>query len=75
VAAAERDTGVGIELMVLEAGQLEREVELDMLASTRDALNALAEVKFLAGYPASAPHSLISDAPAGAADEENERDQ
>ncbi len=79
VARVERDAGAGIELMVLEAGQLEREVELDMLRSTRDALNALAEVKFLVGYSANAPHSMISDVSASPADaspsQEQDRDQ
>ncbi len=78
VASAEQEAGAGIELMVMEAGQLEREVELDMLRSTRDALSALAEVKFLVGYSAGAPHSLISDTagPAGGSPhEEEDRDR
>ncbi len=68
IAAAERDAGYAIELMVMEASHLEREVELDMLRSTHDALAALAEVKFLVGFHASAPHSVVSDVGPAAAD-------
>lgn len=61
VAEAEREAGAGTAFFVQEAAQARREVELEMARNTHDALAALAEMKFLVGYPAHAPHSVIAD--------------
>ncbi len=62
VAEAEREAGAGTAFFVQEAEQARREVELELARNTHDALAALAEMKFLVGYPAHAPHSVIADA-------------
>lgn len=61
VAEAEREAGAGTAFFVQEAVQARREVELELARNTHDALAALAEMKFLVGYPAHAPHSVIAD--------------
>lgn len=66
VAGEERDAGAAIGHWVMEAEQARREVELELAQHTHDALAALAEVKFLVGYPAHAPHSVIADSPPAA---------
>ena len=67
VAAEELDAGAATPFLVMEAAQTRREVELEKARHTRDALAALAELKYLVGYPANAPHSVIADVPARAA--------
>ena len=62
VAEAEREAGAGTAFFVQEAEQARREVELELARNIHDALAALAEMKFLVGYPAHAPHSVIADA-------------
>lgn len=64
VAGEERDAGAATGYWVMEAAQARREVELELAQHTHDALAALAEMKFLVGYPAHAPHSVIADSPA-----------
>ena len=61
VAEAERDAGAATAFLVREAVQARREVELELAQNTHDALAALAEMKYLVGYPAHAPHSVIAD--------------
>lgn len=63
VAGEERDAGAATGHWVMEAAQARREVELELAQHTHDALAALAEVKYLVGYPAHAPHSVIADTP------------
>ena len=66
VAGEERDAGAAIGHWVMEAEQARREVELELAQHTHDALAALAEMKFLVGYPAHAPHSVVADSPSTA---------
>lgn len=61
VAEVERDAGAATAFLVREAAQARREVELELAQNTHDALAALAEMKFLVGYPAHAPHSVVAD--------------
>ena len=61
VAGEELTAGAATAYLVMEAAQARREVELENARHTHDALNALAELKFLVGYPANAPHSVIAD--------------
>lgn len=61
VAEVEREAGAATAFLVREAAQARREVELELARNTHDALAALAEMKFLVGYPAHAPHSVIAD--------------
>ena len=61
VAEAERDAGAATAFLVREAVQARREVELELAQNTHDALAALAEMKYLVGYPAHAPHSVVAD--------------
>ena len=69
VASEELVAGAATSYLVMETAQARRDVELEQVRHTHDALNALAELKFLVGYPANAPHSVIADtAPARAAD-------
>ena len=68
VAAEEVAAGAAMPFLQLEAAQTRREVELEHARHTTDALNALAELKFLVGFPASAPHAVISETPVRAAD-------
>lgn len=67
VAEAEREAGAATSLTVLESAQVRREIELELARGTHDALNALAEIKYLVGFPANAPHSVIADEPVRAA--------
>ena len=70
VASEELTAGAATTYLVMETAQARRDVELERAQHTHDALNALAELKYLVGYPANAPHSVISDtAPAAAADD------
>lgn len=68
VAEEELAVGAVTPLVVLESAQVRREVELELATNTHDALVALAEIKFLVGFPANAPHSVISDVPLRSAD-------
>ena len=69
VAGEELEAGAATPYLVMETAQARRDVELERARHTHDALNALAELKYLVGYPANAPHSVISDpGPAPAAD-------
>ena len=68
VAEEERAAGVITSLVVLESAQVRREVELELATNTHDALVALAELKFLVGFSAGAPHAVISDGPLRSAD-------
>lgn len=61
VAEVERDAGAATAFLVREAAQARREVELELAQNTHDALAALAEMKYLVGYPAHAPHSVVAD--------------
>ncbi len=61
VAEEELAAGAATPLVVLESAQVRREIELELARNTHDALNALAEIKYLVGFPASAPHSVIAD--------------
>ncbi len=70
VATEELQAGAATPYLVLESAQARREVELERAQHTRDALSALAELKYLVGYPANAPHSVVSDTiPTAAADD------
>ncbi len=70
VASEELTAGAATAYLVMETTQARRDVELERARHTHDALNALAELKYLVGYPANAPHSVISDTmPVAAADE------
>ena len=68
VASEELGAGAATPFVVMETAQARREVELERMRHTHDALAALAELKYLVGYPANAPHSVIADIPARAAD-------
>ncbi len=69
VAGEELTAGAATAYLVMETVQARRDVELEKARHTHDALNALAELKYLVGYPANAPHSVIADtAPVRAAD-------
>ena len=69
VATEELGAGAVTPYLVMETAQARRDVELERARYTHDALNALAELKYLVGYPANAPHSVIADtAPVRAAD-------
>lgn len=69
VAGEELGAGAATPYVVMETAQARREVELEQARNTHDALNALAELKYLVGHPANAPHSVIADtAPVRAAD-------
>ena len=69
VAGEELTAGAATAYLVMETVQARRDVELEKARHTHDALNALAELKYLVGYPANAPHSVIADtAPVQAAD-------
>ena len=70
VASEELTAGAATAYLVMETTQARRDVELERARHTHDALNALAELKYLVGYPANAPHSVISDTmPVAAADD------
>ena len=70
VASEELTAGAATPYLVMETAQARRDVELERAQHTHDALNALAELKYLVGYPANAPHSMISDTvPVAAADD------
>ncbi len=68
VAAEEAAAGAATPYLIMEAAQTRREVELESARHTHDALAALAELKYLVGYPANAPHSVLADGAARAAD-------
>lgn len=68
VASEELDAGAAISHLVMETAQARRDVELERIRHTHDALAALAELKYLVGYPANAPHSVIAEGPVRAAD-------
>ena len=69
VAGEELVAGAATSYLVMETVQARRDVELEKARHTHDALNALAELKYLVGYSANAPHSVIADtAPLPAAD-------
>lgn len=69
VAGEELTAGAATAYLVMETVQARRDVELERARHTHDALNALAELKYLVGYPANAPHSVVADtAPVRAAD-------
>ena len=69
VATEELEAGAATPYLVMETAQARRDVELERARHTHDALNALAELKYLVGYPANAPHSVIADTvPVRAAD-------
>ena len=69
VAKEELEAGAATAYLVMETVQARRDVELEQARNTHDALNALAELKYLVGYPANAPHAVIADtAPVPAAD-------
>lgn len=69
VATEELQAGAATAYLVMETAQARRDVELEKARYTHDALNALAELKYLVGYPANAPHAVIADpAPVPAAD-------
>ena len=61
VASEELAAGAATRYLVMEMVQARRDVELEQARHTHDALNALAELKYLVGYPANAPHAVISD--------------
>lgn len=69
VATEELQAGAATAYLVMETAQARRDVELERARHTHDALNALAELKYLVGYPANAPHSVISDTVPAAADD------
>ena len=72
VATEELQAGAATAYLVMETTQARRDVELEKARYTHDALNALAELKYLVGYPANAPNSVIADTgpiPAADADE------
>jgi outer membrane protein TolC len=70
VAGEELEAGAATAYLVMETVQARREVELERAQHTHDALNALAELKYLVGFSANAPHSVIADtAPVRAADD------
>ena len=70
VADEELQAGAATAYLVMETAQARRDVELEQARYTHDALNALAELKYLVGYSANAPHSVIADTtPARAADD------
>ena len=60
VANEELNAGSATTYLVMEAAQARREVELEAARHTQDALNALAELKYLVGYSADAPDSVIA---------------
>ncbi len=75
VAREELAAGVATPFLVLDTEQARREVALERTTHTRDALAALAELKFLVGHPANAPHSVIADTTPLAAAPSPESDQ
>ena len=70
VAGEELTAGAATAYLVMETVQARRDVELEKARHTHDALIALAELKYLVGYPANAPHWVIADTmPVAAADD------
>ncbi len=74
VVAEEIAVGAATTFLRMEARQTRREVELDRSRFIRDALAALAEMKYLVGFPANAPDSVLSEPPRRAADAANATD-